>query len=137
MTTSSSPILSVGTLQYLGARDFWGLEIGRLYKDLSEFSADRTSPFCLEVHFHVGSDREPTEFDEPRTGTVSRKRSKMWVQVPLHDEPVDNPREVLLGHLAVAVDLAEAHLRRMRIVDGLSELRELVEDLQVADRSST
>jgi hypothetical protein len=85
---------------------------------------DDAGPIGINVVYHVeGPLFGPPEFEGVRTGSVSRKQGLMMIQAAVPALPVDDPRAVLLGLLADAVDAAEALARRRSIAPALPEAR--------------
>jgi hypothetical protein len=118
--------LSIGVV-YGGlgeTHDYWEPHLRRLMKQVRAARGDDAGPIGVNVVYHVeGPILGPPEVEGVRTGSVSRKQGLMMVQAAVPALPVDNPKAVLRGLLAEAVDAAEALVRRRSIAPALPEAR--------------
>jgi hypothetical protein len=135
MTDGAWAALSIGAIT-AGTREaeYWANSIGTLMRQvkLVRPEADPVMEVNL-VYFVFGAEEQ--DFDGVRTGSFLRRDRVQIIQanveplpegVGVLDVSLEWRRSVLLGLMWDAVELAESHLRKRKVVDGLPELRRVV-----------
>ncbi|HVF75524.1 MAG TPA: hypothetical protein VM938_10790 [Acidimicrobiales bacterium] len=127
----SMEALSIGAVSGVVSNKAWTTAIDNAMRRVAEVRDSYSSPFNVNVVFHVPAGRDFTpEFEGIRSGRFSRKERTLMVQVAIPEgapegEPDQEVRRLLLG----AIDLAEDFARMEALIsegDRLDGLRAIV-----------
>ncbi|MHA7271468.1 hypothetical protein [Arthrobacter sp. HLT1-20] len=131
MLSEIDPALSIGAI--LGDSDSesmaWSRQINALSRKVQNARQDITSPLRVNVVFHVDGKLAPNEFVGIRTGSFSKKRSMLMIQVAITLDQVDDIPKYLRRLLEASIVESEIFARKRKLADGLPELLTLVKDL--------
>jgi hypothetical protein len=126
----SVPALSIGMILGNTPESWpWKSELRPLSIAIRQRAAGVISPLAVNVVFIVPGDSLPDEFDGLRTGTYSRSKGILMVQVALNRSAGPPSEETVRRLLSDAVDLAEEFARRRKIAPSLPELRAIVDSI--------
>lgn len=107
----------------------WNEALDILTHDVINGCRGISSPLNVNVVYQVPGHLLRPEFEGVRTGSYSKKRNLLMVQVALPDEPPDDAVADVKRRLAHAVEEAELWARNRRLASELPELRHLVDEL--------
>jgi hypothetical protein len=122
-------LLSIGTVigGATAANRGWREPIRDLSSRVSRARDGLCAPLNLNVVFHIPGHILQPEFKGVRTGSYSRARSLLMVQVTLPEQPPDEPLDHLTHAVLLAIDEAGHWAERRRVAIDLSTLRLAIE----------
>lgn len=131
--TGQIAILSIGVVEDILSSKAWDAAIMRAMQRVKQLRVDYSSPFNVNVVFHVPAKDFIPEFEGLRSGKFSRKHRALMVQVAIPEgEPKGDPDEEVRRLLHEAIDLAEDFARMEAVIgenERLDELRAIVSAL--------
>ncbi len=93
---------------------------------MAEVRGDLATPLNVNVVFHIGGRSFKPEFSGVRTGSFSKRRSLLMVQVALPEEVPPDPKTFLKQAVYDALDSASQWAERRRVSSDIPALRAIV-----------
>jgi hypothetical protein len=117
--------LSIGSVVG-GATDSnraWSDALTRLTLAIAEKRGDLQTPLNVNVVFHIPGHILKPDYEGERTGSFSRKRSLLMVQVAVPEKPPSDVDAEVRRRLLAALDKAELWARKRGVADDLGALK--------------
>ncbi|MHB8695407.1 MAG: hypothetical protein ACYDHH_29620 [Solirubrobacteraceae bacterium] len=94
---------------------------------VADVRADLVTPLNVNVVFHIGGRSFKPEFSGIRTGSFSKRRSLLMVQVALPKEVPPDPKTYLKQAVYDALDSASQWADRRHVSSDIAALRSIVD----------
>ena len=125
------PQISVGAINGQGPGAIeWRRGLAELEIRLRRLRDSVESPLNVNVIFLIPGPTAEVDFVGLRTGSFSRRRNGLIIQVALPEYPEGPAAAQMAGLLVAAIDLAELTARQRGIADSLESLRSIAESLR-------
>ena len=94
---------------------------------VAQARADVVTPLNVNVVFHIGGRSLKPEFSGVRTGSFSKRRSLLMVQIALPEEVPSDPDMHLKQAVYDALDAAQQWAARRRVASDIPTLRSILD----------
>jgi hypothetical protein len=107
----------------------WRDAIRNLAVGVKEARSGVQAPLCLNIVFHVPGNILKPEFSGTRTGTFSRRRALLMVQVALPDEPPPDADRYVISAAHAAISTAGGWAEQRGVDVDVSALHAILDRL--------
>jgi hypothetical protein len=94
---------------------------------VAEARADLVTPLNVNVVFHIGGRSFNPEFSGVRTGSFSKRRSLLMVQVALPEDVPPDPEAYLKQAVNDALEAASQWAQRRQVLSDIPALKSIVD----------